>query len=135
MRKAAIPLRADPAPRTRRPAARLALAGLVAGLLLLTGCGGGQGDGEAGLGTVSLLNQTDLGQAPLVVEAFFLAPVGEADPGENLLAAAVDPGGVVIVGLFPPGTYNAVAVLEGGGQINFPPAEVTPGQPTNFVVP
>ena len=102
---------------------------------LLAGCGTSADERLPDLGTVSLLNQTDLGMAPLIVEAFFLAPVGETNPGNNLLATAVPPGGIVIVGLFPPGRYNAVAVLDGGGQINFPPAEVIPGQPTNFIVP
>lgn len=104
-------------------------------LALLCSCGGGDGDGNRGLGTVSLVNQTHLGQAPLVVEQFFLAPVGEVQPGDNLLNQAVQPGALVIVGLFPAGSYNAVAVLDGGGQINFPVAEVRPGEPTDFVVP
>ena len=102
---------------------------------LLGGCGGGDGSANADLGTVSLLNQTDLGMAPLVVTEFYMAPVGESDPGGNLLPLAVQPGGVVIVGLFPAGTYNAVAVLESGPQINFPPTQVQAGQPTNFIVP
>lgn len=104
-------------------------------LFLLAGCGGGDGPGIPPLGTVALVNQTDQGQAPLVVDEFYLAPVGEVDPGQNLLAQSVQPGGLVIIGLFPPGTYNAVAVLEGGSQINFPPMAVVQDQPTNFVIP
>ena len=103
--------------------------------LILAACGGGSGGGDGGLGTVSLANQTDLGQAPLIVEEFYLAPVGDPNPGQNLLAQSVQPGGIVIVGLFPAGMYNGVAVLEGGGQINFPPMQVVPDQPTDFVVP
>ena len=64
-----------------------------------------------------------------------VGPVGEVDPGDNLLTQAVQPGALVIVGLFPVGNYNAVAVLDGGGQINFPVAEVRAGEPTNFVLP
>jgi len=132
MRHAASSLEARAAPRAGWPIV-VSLALLVASSL--AGCGGGGESRDADLGTVALLNQTDLGQAPLIIQAFFLAPVGETDPGDNLLAGSVEPGGVVIVGLFPAGMYNAVAVLDGGGQINFPPAEVFPGQPTNFIVP
>ncbi len=103
--------------------------------VLLGGCGGGDGSASADLGTVSLLNQTDLGMAPLVVEAFYLAPVGETNPGANLLLLPVQPGGLVVVGLFPAGTYNAVAVLDTGAQINYPPTQVQAGEPTNFIVP
>ena len=121
---------------TRHPlCAPVLLSALGLLLLLLAGCGGGDGSRGASLGTVALLNETDQGQAPLVVDEFYLAPVGAPDPGSNLLAQSVQPGGLVIIGLFPPGTYNGVAVLEGGSQINFPPMAVVPDQPTNFVIP
>lgn len=116
------------------------LSAVLLSTLLLTctlsaGCGGGGGSSDLAVGTVSLLNQTDLGSAPLVVTEFYMAPVGESNPGANLLPLSVQPGSVVIVGLFPAGIYNAVAVLESGGQINYPPATVVAGQPTNFVIP
>lgn len=111
---------------------------LLAGALLALGvgaCGGGPGVPIPGLGTVSVVNQTDLGSAPLTVAEFYLAPAGASDPGPNRLPIPVPPGGVVIIGLFPEGDYDAVAVLEGGGQINFPTTAVRAEQPTDFVIP
>ncbi len=99
------------------------------------GCGSQGALASLDLGTVTVLNQTDVGMAPLVVTAFFLAPVGDPSPGPNRLAQDLQPGGIAIVGLFPAGTYNAVAVLEGGLNINFPAQEVRAGEPTNFVIP
>jgi len=84
---------------------------------------------------VALLNQSDQGTAPLTIEQFFLQVSGRRDAGPGLLSASLPPGGVVIVGLFPAGLYNAVAVLEGGLNVTFMDIEVRPGEPTNFVVP
>jgi len=41
----------------------------------------------------------------------------------------------VIVGLFPPGLYNATAVLEGGLNINWVDEVIQAGEPKNFVIP
>lgn len=90
---------------------------------------------EPGLGTVSVVNDSDLGSNPLTVLEFYLAPEGSPDPGPNRLVAPVPPGGIVIVGLFPEGLYAAAAVLEGGGQIVFPATQVRAEQPTDFVIP
>jgi len=111
------------------------LLAILALLALLPGCGAREGLAALDLGTVSLVNQTDVGMAPLVVTAFFLAPVGQSSPGPNRLTQDLQPGGIIVVGLFPAGTYNAVAVLEGGLNINFPAREVRAGEPTNFVIP
>jgi len=83
---------------------------------------------------VVVLNQTDLGMAPLVVEHFFLESVSGGSAG-NRLRSTIPPGGVVILGLFPPGLYNATAVLEGGVNLHWVDEEVRPGEPKNFVVP
>ena len=98
-------------------------------------CGGSGGGPEAQFGTVAIVNESDMGQAPLTVTAFFLQPVGVADPGENLLKQDVLPGAVVIVGLYAPGFYNAVAVLSGGSSIQYMDVEVRANEPTNFVIP
>ncbi len=112
---------------------------LLLALLLLPlapACGGGGGgDAAPSLGTVAVRNETDQGMAPLVVTQFFLVPVGDPGPGPNLLGQALDPGGVEIVGLFPEGLYNAVAVLASGANVTFVDRQVTAGQPTTFVVP
>jgi len=99
------------------------------------GCGDRTGDTGPQLGTVAVLNQTDLGTAPLTVEAFFLEPVGTSASGGNRLVDTIPPGGVVIVGLFPPGLYNATAVLEGGLNINWVDEVIQAGEPKNFVIP
>ncbi|MDF1702643.1 MAG: hypothetical protein P1V36_15950 [Planctomycetota bacterium] len=120
------------------PLRRALTLGLLGGLLagLLQGCGGGgAGDDPLALGTVSLRNESDLGMAPLTVTQFFLVPVGEVAPGTNLLSQPAAPGAVVILGLFPAGTYNAVAVLSSGLNINFLDRTVVAGQPTTFVIP
>ena len=101
----------------------------------LGACGDSGGPRAPQLGTVSIVNETDQGMAPLTVEQLFLRPVGEVDPGENLLEASVPPGGIVIVGLFPPGLYNATAVLQGGSAIQYMDIEVRPNEPTNLVIP
>jgi hypothetical protein len=103
--------------------------------LLLPACGPGGGSGGQRVGTVAIVNDSDQGMAPVSVEEFYLQPVGTMDPGSNLLAEDVLPGGVVLVGLFPPGFYNAVAVLDVGGNITFMDVEVRAGEPTNFVIP
>ncbi len=103
--------------------------------LLLGSCGGAPGVPQPQFGTVFLLNQSDQGQAPLTVTGFFIQPAGTPDPGPNRLQADVLPGGVVIVGLFPPGLYDAVAVLETGPQVVFTDVEVRTNEPTNFIVP
>lgn len=109
---------------------RLTLSAL---LLLLAGCGGAAGASDALPGTVSVLNQTDQGMAPLVVEQFFLEPVTGGNAG-NRLGSTIQPGGIVILGLFPAGFYNASAVLEGGVNVNWVNEEVRPGEPKNFVI-
>jgi hypothetical protein len=111
------------------PRAVLALA------LFLASCGGSGGAQEVELGTVALRNESNLGMAPLTIEQFFLQPVGVTDAGSNRLSATLPPGGTVIVGLFPPGLYNGVAVLQGGFNVNFQDMEVRAGQATNFIVP
>lgn len=114
------------------------IAGLVSIALLvlpLGACGGGEGLDVPAFGTVALVNQTDQGMAPQTVTQFFLVPVGQVAPGPNLLTQPADPGAVVILGLFPEGRYNAVAVLAGGLNVNFLDREVVGGQPTNFVIP
>lgn len=103
--------------------------------LCTLGCGGSGGDGGGSPGTVAILNQTDLGQAPLTVEEFFLEPVGGGPSAGNRLTGTVPPGGVVILGLFPPGLYNATAVLEGGVNQNWINEEIRAGEPKNFVIP
>jgi len=121
--------------RIAHPSVLLGPCVLLALGLLLTGCGGSAGDRTLEAGTVALLNQSDLGQAPLTIEQFFLQPIDVREAGPNLLHASLPPGGVVILGLYPPGAYNAIAVLEGGLNVNFQDVEVRPGQPTNFIVP
>ena len=110
----------------------LLLAGVV---LLLAGCGGGAGTDEPGLGTVALRNETDQGMAPQVVTAFWLVPAGSGDPGPNRLAQDLEPGGVVILGLFPAGTYDAIARLASGFDVQFQGHVVVAGEATTFVVP
>lgn len=129
-------LRCSPAARLPhllgRVARPLALVALL--LLLAPGCGGSSGGGPEAPGTVAILNQTDQGQAPRIVEQFFLEPVGGGPTVGNRLKGVVPPGGVVIVGLFPPGLYNATAVLEGGVNQNWVDEEIRPGEPKNFVI-
>jgi hypothetical protein len=135
-------VRRGPTPsRPPRIALELRVAGLLVGCLvhalLAAGCGGGAGGAGAGgttPATVALRNETDLGMAPLVVEEFFLDPVGAPSSG-NRLPSTVLPGGVVILGPFPPGLYNATAVLEGGTNVNWVDEELLPGEPKNFIVP
>lgn len=103
--------------------------------LLLASCGGSGAEQAVELGTVALRNETNLGMAPVTIEQFFLQPVGVVNAGSDHLSTSVPPGGVVIVGLFPPGLYNGIAVLEGGFNVNFQDMEVRAGQATNFVVP
>ena len=103
--------------------------------VLFAGCGGGEGVDVPALGTVSLRNETDQGMAPQTVTQFFLVPVGEVAPGPNLLNQPADPGAVVILGLFPEGRYNAVAVLASGLNVNFMDRAVAADQPTNFIIP
>jgi hypothetical protein len=126
------------AQRERNVAVRAAAAVLliaVVGLGAFAGCGGGPGIDEPRLGTVSVRNETDQGQAPLTVVEFYIQPVGSPDPGPNRLMADVPPGGVVILGLFPEGLYNAEAVLDNGASVRFMDVEVRANAPTNFVVP
>lgn len=118
--------------RARRLLVGLLLVGLF---LATTSCGGGQGTPGQDVGTVALLNQSDLGMAPLVITEFYFQPVGVGGLASNLLTQDLQPGGIVIVGLFPEGLYNAVAVLELGGTISFLDVPVTAGQPTNIVIP
>lgn len=133
MRSLPIRLRS---PSTRRPWLAGCLALLVlAGGVVLGGCGGGSGNGGAGApGTVALRNETDQGMAPLTIEQFFLEPVGSGI-SSNRLPTTLPPGGVVIIGLFPPGLYNASAIIEGGGAITWMDEEIVAGQPKNFVIP
>jgi hypothetical protein len=84
---------------------------------------------------VILRNETDLGQAPLTVTALFVAPSGSGDPGPNLLTSPVPPGGVVIVGMFAEGAYDAVAQVDVGGNITFQDVLVEAEQPTTLVIP
>ncbi|MDA1193991.1 MAG: hypothetical protein O2894_02295 [Planctomycetota bacterium] len=107
---------------------------LAVALLPLVACGGGQGDPLQVVGTVALRNETDVGMAPQVVTQFFLTPTA-GGPTTNLLTQDVDPGAVVILGLFPVGTYDAVAVLASGGSVVFLDREIRADQPTTFVVP
>ena len=124
-------------PGRTRCATLLARALLLGSVLLsVPACGGGAGDGNSVPGTVAVINQTDLGMAPLDVEQFFLQPVDGSGPVPvNLLRQVLQPGGVEIVGLFPAGLYNATAVLEGGSNVNWMNEEIRPGEPKNFVVP
>lgn len=115
--------------------ARIVAAGLSLVLLGAAACGGAGGPGQPGTGTVSVRNESHLGQAPVTVEAFYLRPNGDTDPGDNLLHAPVQPGGVVIVGLFPAGLYDAVVVLDNGGSLPFLEVRVARDAPTNFVIP
>lgn len=108
---------------------------LCALCVALGGCGSGSGADDPRLGTVIVRNETDQGQAPLTVVEFYLQPVGVADAGPNRLMAHVPPGGIVIVGLFPEGLYNAEAILESGPSVRFQDVEVRANQPANFVVP
>lgn len=101
----------------------------------LPGCGGADGLGELGVGTVAVLNTSDQGMAPLVITEFYLSVAGSGVPGPNRLAQPVQPGGVVILGPFPAGLYDAVAVLQVGGNVVFMDREVRAGEPTNFVIP
>lgn len=127
--------RPHPVPQQRSLVGRgVALLGISLLLLGSAACGGGGGADDALPGTVAVLNQSDLGMAPLVVEQFFLEPVAGGATG-NRLRTTIPPGGVVILGLFPAGLYNASAVLEGGGSINWLNEEVRPGEPKNFVIP
>jgi hypothetical protein len=114
--------------------------GPAALLLLLAalpsaGCGANPADLVLRLGTVTLLNQSDQGPTPLTVTEFYFVPSGATDSGPNLLAQDLLPGGVTIIGLYPPGLYNGVAVLGNGGSIPFPDVTVADGQPTNLVLP
>ena len=108
---------------------------VLVALLALPACGGGSGDRQPVPGTVALLNQSDQGMAPVTIEQFFLEPVGASGNSGDRLSATVEPGGVVIVGLFPAGLYNAVAVLDTGGSIVWNDEEIFAGQPKNFIVP
>lgn len=121
-------------PGTRvRPALWLAI--LLVAVPVLGGCGGGDGGPLEALGTVALRNETDQGMAPLTVTQVFLAPAGTGAPGDNLLAQPVGPGGVVILGLFPAGSYDAVAVLSSGLNVNFVDQVVAADQPLTLVIP
>lgn len=132
------PTTARRAPPTGRGFARLGFILWVAACGLLPACGGGDAAdavGSLGLGTVALRNETDQGMAPLTVTEFYLVAQGEAGPGPNLLAQPALPGSVVIIGLYPAGAYDAVAVLSTGLNVNFVGEVVVAGQPTNFVIP
>ncbi len=124
--------------RAAPPTLRYVMGGcafLSLALLPLGGCGAADGLPDLGLGTVFVANQTNLGMAPLTVTQFFIAPVGDTNPGDNRLGQPLDPGDIQTLGLFFEGTYNAVAVLESGLNVNFPPREVRSGEPTTFVIP
>ena len=123
--------KADATPARRAPW----LALLLLAVLPIPACGGGEGSPNGALGTVALRNETDQGMAPLTVTEFFLAPSGHVGPVDNLLAQPVGPGGVVILGLFPEGTYDAVAVLSSGLNVNFVDQVLAPDQPLTFVIP
>lgn len=110
---------------------------LVAATLPLAACGGSAGSsaGVGGLGTVTLVNNSHLGMAPTTIEQFFFLPAGSNQTPLNLLREPIVPGAQAIVGLFPEGTYNGVAVISGGFGINFNDIEVMPNQPTTLTVP
>ncbi|MDJ0976144.1 MAG: hypothetical protein QNJ98_16915 [Planctomycetota bacterium] len=117
--------------RPRRIAAALALVAALA----LAGCGGASGDAVPGLGTLSLVNASHLTQAPAAIDEFFLVPQGASSNPSNQLAAPVDPGGIVIVGLYPEGTYDAALVLEGGFLVPMNGVEIRPDEPTTLTYP
>lgn len=131
-----MPRCASPGSRTPGPASRgLALALALALLAGAPGCGNGGTPREPEPGTVVLVNESDQGMTPLTVESFFLQPDGEADPGADRLGQDLLPGGVAIIGLFPPGLYDALAVLSNGLSIPFSNRPVRAGEPSNFVIP
>ncbi len=112
------------------------LALLVASLLGLGACGArGSGAEAPALGTVSLINESDLGQAPVTIYSFFFQAVGDNSPPLDHLSLPVGPGGVVIVGQFAEGTYNGLAVIDGGFAVPFNDVIVVRDQPTNLTVP
>lgn len=105
-------------------------------LLVLAGCGGGgAGPAGPGFGTLTLSNASHLTMAPATIEQFLFVPQGGGGVAQNLLTAPVDPGGIVIVGLFQEGTYDGVAVLTGGFAVNFVGVEISADAPTTLSYP
>ena len=99
----------------------------------LSACGGGEpSTGVAPAGTVALANETDQGVLPLTVEQIFVRPAGAVEPAQNLLSEPVAPGGLVILGRFPQGQYDVVAVVEGNLQWAQNGVVVVAGQPTTL---
>lgn len=113
------------------------LLGLIGLAAPLPGCGGDGGGsaGVGGLGTLTLRNDSHLGMAPTTIEQFFFLPAGSTSTPVNLLSQPIVPGTQAIIGLFPEGTYNGVAVITGGFGINFNDVQMTADQPTTLVVP
>jgi len=88
-----------------------------------------------GIGTLVLANATDLGMAPLTIERFFFVPSGSGETPANRISAPVEPGGIVIVGLFPAGTYDGLATVTGGFGVPFNDVEIVANQPTTLTLP
>lgn len=130
-------MRTPPRGRSYRLGPRLRTAAALLPLLplFLAACGGGAGAKAPNYGTVSIQNETDGSQAPQTVVAFYMQPMGVTDAGLDLLRAPIPPGGVVIVGHFPPGLYDAEVVLSIAANLVFRELEVRAGEPTNIVVP
>lgn len=119
-----------------RAAVRTGTALLLALLLTLgTACGGGESQRVPEPGTLSVVNNSDQGMAPVTVTSFFFVPAAGGTSPTDLLEAPINPGGVVIVGQFQEGLYNGVAVLDVGGQVPFNDVEMKPGEPTTLVIP
>lgn len=122
---------------TRQGRMRAAAAWLLclAWVALAAACGGGEGgSGGPAFGIVSLDNRSDEGQAPVTVVSFVMQSDDMDAPTDNLLLAPVPPGGVVILGQFEPGTYDAVALLDTSLSVVFTDMEVRGDQSTTFVV-
>lgn len=116
-----------------RPALRLVGMALVG--LALAGCGGGAAEATPGVGTLSVVNASHLTQAPATIEQVLLVPSGASLSPANQLSAPVAPGGIVIVGLYPAGLYDAALVLEGGFLVAFNGVEIRSGEPTTLTYP
>ena len=106
----------------------------VAGLLLLGSCGGGPGNGAASIGdgTLSFRNASDLGTLPLDVLEIRIQPAGTSNLSDNLLSEPIAPGGLVILGKYPAGLYDVVALVEGNFNAPFNDVLIRPDQPTTI---
>ena len=127
-----------PNPRRQRLHPRLRAIGVLLALVLgasaTAGCGGGQDAALPAprLGTLSFANETDQGSLAFTVVQLFVQQRGVPAAPVNLLAEPVAPGGLVIVGQFPEGLYDVLAVVESNLSVPFNDVALVANQPTTI---